>query len=99
MYRNFQNNQLFTKEVGVIFTDKAMFKTITDKNNIQRNLFSFYVNDDGQNIKCVTWNETADNLNKLFNKDTKTIEIKYLHKNNKNTDELEYSVREFNIIN
>ncbi|UZQ29936.1 MAG: hypothetical protein OHM56_12710 [Spiroplasma phoeniceum] len=54
MYRNFQNNQLFTKEVDVIFADKAMFKTITDKNNIQRNLFSFYVNDDGQNIKCVT---------------------------------------------
>jgi hypothetical protein len=54
MYRNFQNNQLFTKEVDVVFANKAQFKTITDKNNIQRNLFSFYVNDDGQNIKCVT---------------------------------------------
>lgn len=98
MYKNFQNNNLFTKKVQTTLKDRAFFKLIKIDNDINRNLFSFWVNDDGQNIHCTTWNNTAKNLNKVF-KESNTIEIKYMEKKNKHNNELEYSVREFNIIN
>ncbi|WP_368485999.1 hypothetical protein [Spiroplasma sp. DGKH1] len=99
---NFQrrNDDIISNVQFPIIGDKGTnFKTVNSKDGGSHDLFEFWVEDNGNEVHCIAWDDVANKLKSEFNFDNfKNIIITYKKRLNKFTEKTDYSVREFSLV-
>ncbi|ATZ16063.1 hypothetical protein JN01_0012 [Entomoplasma freundtii] len=101
MTNNFDNrgdSNLLNGTFPVENLDEIVFKTIVTREGDEHDLLEFWVNHDGKKVHCIAWDATANALKQAFdNHKPESITLLYKHKQNRFTQDVDYSVRRFEL--
>lgn len=101
MTNNFENrpdSNLLNGTFPIADLDEIVFKTIVTREGDEHDLLEFWVNHEEKKVHCVAWDATANALKlALENRKPASISLLYKHKQNRFTQDIDFSVRRFTI--